>query len=409
MNTSLPAINALLRPYKLPESLYAACHYFLPRILFLQSTHGAQVQWGDVAQALHDFPADCTDMASARFWDEWMVRWARLGDEHLTLADLSTSEQGRARCLRAAAGAYHWAEFMYFSDRARKTQLREQVSQCFKQSLQGSGLNVQSGAMSWHGHRIPYYLIMPDGAQARSERPPCVILSNGLDSVTEVEPFAFAEQFVSRGIAALLFEGPGQGVHVGQSPLETRSELLVADLVTHLRGLQCVDTRRVGFFGVSFGGYLALRVARYLGRDFKGVVNLSGGPRLAPFAGLPRRLKEDFQFAFMEDDAQAMQQRFDDMAQPFEDLSAQPCQTDVLSIHGELDDIFPVQGIRELHTAWGARHHQRIYPRAAHVCLNHIGSYSVELTDWLATRLLPDRTPAHRMPPVQLPLEPAMA
>lgn len=371
---------------RLPGGVYEACQYFMPRMMFLHTARGPQLQWGDIVQALHDVPTGCTDLASGAFWDEWMIRWERHGIACVEQAKRVHPGPGRARCYRTAAASFHWAEFMYFSDRERKTRLRERVRDCFLESLKDSDLDVSMGVVRWQGVEIPYYLLLPTGNRWYGPRPPCVILSNGLDSVTELEPFAFAEQFLERGMAALLFEGPGQGRQVGCTPLDPRVELIVPELVRALRAGNAVDCERLGFFGVSFGGYLALRVAQHAGHLFRGVVNLSGGPCLAPYATLPRRLKEDFEYAFMPDDVEAMQARFDALRL---DLSRR-CETDVLSIHGALDDIFPVSGIELLEQAWAGRHRAVIYPRAAHVCLNHIGQYSVDLTDWLAERLLPD-------------------
>jgi pimeloyl-ACP methyl ester carboxylesterase len=93
-------------------------------------------------------------------------------------------------------------------------------------------------------------------------------------------------------------------------------ETVVAELFGVLRDDPRIAADRLAFIGVSFGGYLALRVARTLGDTFVGVVNYSSGPRVAPFAGLPRRLKDDFRFALTAglDPAHDMQALLDRLA-----------------------------------------------------------------------------------------------
>lgn len=385
-------MNKPLRPARVPQDLFAACGYFMPRLLFLQSRHAPAVHWGDIALALQDFPCQNLDLSSAEFWDEWMRRWTGVGDRYAGQAKACGTTAGRARALRSAAACYHWAEFMYFGDAGHKTALRQQVRDCFRQSLAGSDLWLNTGELTVDGVAVPYYLIWPERRVAAGPAVPCMILSNGLDSMTEVEVLAIAEQYLERGIATLLFDGPGQGIHVGRHPLCIRMENVVCALVKQLRKQPRIDSSRLGFLGVSFGGYFALRVAQRIGEHFRCVVNLSGGPRVAPFAGLPRRLKEDFRFAFMGGDERDMQARFDALELDW----YTPCNTDVLSVHGALDDIFPLDDLVELDSGWGARHRLVVHESEAHVCLNLINPHSIDTADWAADRLLREPTAGAR-------------
>ena len=344
------------RPARVPAELFQACGYFLPRLMFLNSRYAPQVHWGDVALALDSFPLDDLDLGSAGFWDTWRERWVAQAERYRATAEGSTTAAGRARAYRGAAACYHWAEFMDFGDADRKFALRSAVRDCFRRSLEGTDLVVVEDELPPQepdGPTIPYWVLLPPDRP--EDRPvPCVVLSNGLDSMTEVEVLSLAEAYLERGIAAVLFDGPGQGLNVGRSPL---------------------------------------RVAQALGSEFRCVVNLSGGPRVAPFAGLPRRLKDDFRFAFaggQDDvpDAAAMQVRFDAMAI---DPAVVPA-TPVLSVHGGLDDIFPVSALEELDRAWGGLHELRVHAAEAHVCLNRLNTCSLEAADWVAAHL---EAPAH--------------
>jgi hypothetical protein len=103
---------------------------------------------------------------------------------------------------------------------------------------------------------------------------------------------------------------------------------------------------------------------------------------------MKRRLKEDFQYAFMEPDKAAIPDLLNLVAL---DVSG-GCQTNVLSIHGALDDIFTVRGIQEIDKNWGARHRALLCEGEAHVCLNQINQYTVTIADWMRAQLAPDST-----------------
>jgi predicted esterase len=373
---------------RIPGPMFAACGYFLPRLMFLQSRYAPQVHWGDIALALDGFPCDDLDLSSEAFWDEWRIRWVGQALRYLELARVTSTVAGRARSQRAAAACYHWAEFMDFGDAARKHSLRVKIRECFQRSMEGSDLEMIAGELPAAGPgvpAVPYWLLLPAPGRRAPGKLPCVILSNGLDSMTEVEVLSLAESYLERGIAALLFDGPGQGLQVGQTALRIEMETVVSALVRRLQQDDRIAADRLAFLGISFGGYFALRVGQSLGASFRCVVNLSGGPALAPFGSLPRRLKDDFQFVMMGGDAADMQSRFDELAI---DPSV-PAGTDVLSIHGGLDDIFPVTGLEDLDRAWAGRHELRVHPGESHACLNLINACSLEAADWTAVRLLP--------------------
>lgn len=375
-------------PTSSAESLLSACAYFLPRLMFLDSRYAPQAHWGDIALVLKDFPADNLDVSSAGFWDEWQSRWITQGDRYVHLARGSSTTAGRARAQRSAAACYHWAEFMDFGDSERKIRLRSQVRDCFRRSLEGSDLEVIQDELVLNDANsctVPYWLFLPPSDRRSSKPLPCIIMSNGLDSMTEIEVLALAETYLERGIAALLFDGPGQGIHVGQTPLRIEMETVVDALVARLRQDPRIAQDRLAFFGISFGGYFTLRVAQTLGPLFTCLVNLSGGPRIARFDDLPRRLKDDFRFVFARGAPVDMQARFDAL----EIDLAVPAGAPVLSIHGSRDDIFPVAALADLDRAWGANHELVVHENEAHICPNLINMWSLQAADWVADQLLP--------------------
>jgi pimeloyl-ACP methyl ester carboxylesterase len=374
---------------RVPEHVYSALGYLFPRLLFLNARYAPQVHWGDIAAALDGFPADDLDLRSASFWNLWRERWTAVADTYVELARRSTTEAGRSRAMRSGAACFHWAEFQFFDDATLKRQLRQRTRECFLSSLDGTDLELAQRRLPARPGRpeVPYWLATTRTLRDAQQPLPAVVLSNGLDSATEIEVMALAEAYLDRGIAAVLFEGPGQGSSLGQAPLLIAMEEVVADLVDRLGSEPGIAVDRLGFVGISFGGYLALRVARTLGGSFRCVVNFGGGPSIGKFTGLPRRLKDNFRFAFQAGGAADLQPCFDALA--LEPGSAP--ETDVLSVHGALDDIFPAEALAELDQAWGARHRLELHPREAHTSLNVINIVTLRAADWVADRLTCDR------------------
>ncbi|MGP0036809.1 MAG: alpha/beta hydrolase family protein [Solirubrobacteraceae bacterium] len=377
-----------VKPVRLAPEIYDRLGYLGTRLLFLNARYAPQAAWGDIALALDGFPTDNLDLSASGFWDEWRLRWSARADGYITIADRSNTVAGRSHALRSAAACYHWAEFMYFDDAELKLQLRQQLRGAFLASLEGADIELIQNELPARADRpgVPYWIVLPPERLRPDGALPAVILSNGLDSVTEVEVLSLAEAYLERGIAAVLFDGPGQGIQAGQGPVLIEMETVVAELVRRLGAEHPqIDTSRLAFEGISFGGYLALRVAVNLGDVFRCVVNFGGGPRVADFANLPRRLKDDFRFAFLAEGTDDIQDRFDALAlEPGE-----PPATQVLSIHGALDDIFPVAALEELDRAWGPQHRLEVHAREVHVCLNVINVYTQQTADWVAELLAP--------------------
>ncbi|MEV4206352.1 alpha/beta hydrolase family protein [Nocardia salmonicida] len=389
------------RSPRIPVDVFAACGYFLPRLMFLNTQIAPQIHWGDITTALDGFPSENIDLSSSGFWNEWRQRWVVVAESYVNTATTSTTEAGRTGAWRSAAACYHWAEFMYFDDRNVKYSLRQLVRGCFERSLESAPSLIQTEtARLADGTIVPIWIILPPAAPQASATPgsdiryPCVLISNGLDSITEMEPLSLAETYLARGIAAVLYEGPGQGLDLGRTPLLVDIENVVSAVVERVRDHDAIDAERLGFVGISFGGHLALRVAQQLSDSFTCVVNFSGGPALAPFAGLPRRLKDDFRFAFMQPPDADLTRLLADAAL---DTGVIP-QTQVLSVHGALDDIFPIADVVALNEIWAGRHESQIYESEAHVCLNKIAHASSRAADWVHSQLCAASTSTDREP-----------
>lgn len=362
-------------------SLYSICNYFFPRLLFLNSSYAPNIHYGDIVEALTDFPEfEKNDLSYSEFWEHWMERWKLQGEKYIKIANSMTSQSNYCRAHKSAAACYHWAEFMYFGD--EKIILRKKVRESFKESIKDKKIEIVFEECHLEGIKITYIIVYPD---KMNDSYPCVLISNGLDSMTEIEPLSLAEYYLEKGIAVILFEGPGQGINLGHTPIPLEMEYFVELLLKKLNNNEKIDKKRLGFLGISFGGYIALRIAQKLGNYFKCIINISGGPVLRNFISLARRLKTDFSYAFMQDDNSfIMQDIFDKLKIDIEKLPS----SDIISIHGVHDDIFPIKFLKKLDQEWGDKHRLIVYNKETHACLNVLNQYNLIASDILSNKLL---------------------
>jgi len=184
-------------------------------------------------------------------------------------------------------------------------------------------------------------------------------------------------------MAAVVFDGPGQGVLAGRLPMPADFENVVAAVVDAVRGLAPVDAARLGIFGVSFGGYLAARAAARV-RGLRACVNLSGGFDHDNYRQINSMVRTDFRFVFGAGDDEVMERI---CRESLSLRQVEPLRVPLLAIHGELDSIIPIESCqRMLDWARGGTELIR-YPGERHVATNHFGDFIPRFSDWLADHL----------------------
>ena len=354
-----------------PE-IFETCELFFSRLVL------AGLDWGDITLALRDLRKASTHAD----WADWHRRWSALGVHHegRGAESLAAGLPETARVsYRKAAACHHYAEFFYFDDMAAKQASRDRVTAVFERVLPHLREVVRPLRVRHEGVDVPGYLMTPPG-----EGPwPTVVLVNGLDSAKEVELYAFAREFLTRGMAAVVFDGPGQGVHVGRTPMVVDFERVVAAVLAEITTRPEVDAERMGIFGVSFGGYLAARAAASV-PGFRACVNLSGGFDHDGFASINAMVREDFRVVFgMPDDA-----AMEELARGALNLrDVSPLQVPLLAIHGELDSIIPMESCLRM-LDWAAGETDLIrYPGERHVATNYFGDFIPRFCDWMGRHL----------------------
>ena len=162
-----------------------------------------------------------------------------------------------------ASMCHHWGQYLARIGSEQKTEGRVGRVRCYRRAIEHLDIWIEPLPIPFNGMRLPGYLHLPDAAGATEGAPPCVIMVNGADSVKE-EYHNWARQFVRRGLAVLTMDGPGQGEMVGVLPMRPDAwEEPVGAAIDALAASGRVDVDRVGIWGSSMGGFLALRAAAF--------------------------------------------------------------------------------------------------------------------------------------------------
>lgn len=213
---------------------------------------------------------------------------------------------------------------------------------------------------------------------------PAVILLNGANTSKE-ELHHYTDGFLARGVCTLVFDAPGQGelaARFGHPGLQVDNvPAAVGACVDYLIARREVDASRIGLWGISFGGFLALRVAAAEPR-VRAAVSVSGFYDLRSFPQLSPLLHEEFRALFGLDtfaQVRAYVSTSCTLAGTVERLA-----TPYLVVHGALDDLLDEDEARRIASGPGGE--LWMIPDGLHGCYNRHAEVGPAVADWLVER-----------------------
>jgi fermentation-respiration switch protein FrsA (DUF1100 family) len=221
--------------------------------------------------ALTDFE-DVTK--SIESYDDWCRAWSARAALHEQLGREALARQHyltAGECLQRAGVYYHFASFLFTRDMAQMRAAHKKQIECRQTALpylNPPGARVE---IPYEGKILAGILRKPVGI----ERPPVVVMAVGLDSTKE-ETDAYEVPFLARGMATLVFEGPGQGEAQYDFAIRGDYEVPVKAVLDYIETRKDLDSARIGMWGVSLGGYYAPRATAFEKR-IKACIAL-GGP-----------------------------------------------------------------------------------------------------------------------------------
>lgn len=212
-------------------------------------------------------------VAGVERWDDWCKAWADKAAVHEALGREALSHGkslSAGEHLQRAGVYYHFGKFLFTHDLPQMKAAHMKAVECRRLALPHLSPPGERVAIPFEGKQLYGILRKPAGIA----KPPIMIMVCGLDSAKE-ETEAYEAPFLARGIAILVFDGPGQGEAEYDWPIRGNYETAVKAVCDFIATRNDVDTSRIGLWGVSLGGYYAPRAAAFEKR-VKACIALSG-------------------------------------------------------------------------------------------------------------------------------------
>ena len=319
--------------------------------------------------------------SSVSTWEEWLPAWVANGDDYAGRAR-EAEDAGRTRTAgelwNQAALSYHFAKFVWMLDMQRYEDATHRSVEALRNAHRHLDPTAERLEIPFeNGAALVGNLRRPVGAPA-----PLILLFPGLDSTKE-EFYGWENVFLSRGLATLSLDGPGQGETGLSTRIYPNYEVAATAAIDAIQSRDDVDLDRIGAAGVSLGGYYAPRAAAYEKR-LQAVVGISGPFDFASnWDGMPQQTRETVchhtgASSMEEGRAKAGELNLYEAAK----LIDQP----FLAITGRNDRLIPwEQTERQAQEAPGGEF--VLYDDGNHVCNNIPWKYRPLTADWLKEKL----------------------
>ncbi|MEN3382965.1 MAG: hypothetical protein V7608_3009 [Hyphomicrobiales bacterium] len=221
--------------------------------------------------ALTDFEEVTAGVAS---WNDWCSAWSARAAQHEAMGREALANEkfiSAGEHLQRAGVYYHFGKFLFVHDIAQMKAAHMKAVECRRLALPHLNPPGERVTIPYQGKALYGILRKPNGIA----KPPVLVMAVGLDSAKE-ETEAYERPYLDRGIATLVFDGPGQGEGEYDFPIRGDYEVAVKAVVDTVMTRGDLDTSRIGLWGVSLGGYYAARAAAFEKR-VKACIAL-GGP-----------------------------------------------------------------------------------------------------------------------------------
>ena len=290
-----------------------------------------------------------------------------------------------------AAIHYGAAEWPYDDSGKKHIELHAKKRECFANYARLADHKVEAVSITFKGKSIPGWFHLPPGYTNGSL--PVVISIPGMDSFKEASVALTNDRFLSRGVAVLAIDGPGQyespllGVFASMQNWIDAGPVVVDWLLQRPE----VDREKIGVTGVSFGSFFSTIIS-------------ANEPRIAATAVMATCLEPGFHTIF-EEASPTFKKRFMWMSNftdeaKFNEFAktltweghAEKIRSPYLVIAGEADELSPLEHTeRMIRTMTGPRQ-LIIYAGSRHsvggVPATNLGPFPPTLiADWLVARL----------------------
>jgi pimeloyl-ACP methyl ester carboxylesterase len=329
--------------------------------------------------ALPDFEDVTASLAS---WNDWCKAWSARAAVH---EELGRAALARGKHLSAGehlqrAGVYyHFAKFLFVQDPVQMKAAHMRAVECRGLALPFLAPPGERVAIPFEGKTLYGILRKPGGVA----RPPVLVMVCGLDSCKE-ETDAYVQPFLARGIATLVFDGPGQGEAEYDFPIRGNYETAVKAVLDYVETRRDLDSRRIGLWGVSLGGYYAPRAAAFEDR-LRACIALSGPfDLLDAWDALPELTRETFRVR--SHCATAEDAKRNAATLSLEGIASR-ITCPLFIVAGKQDRVVPWQDAERLAQAVKGPVELLVIDDGGHVANNRGYRWRPQSADWMAERL----------------------
>ncbi|HEX5189303.1 MAG TPA: alpha/beta hydrolase [Streptosporangiaceae bacterium] len=322
--------------------------------------------------------------AAIQSWGAWCEQWCVAGAVHEKLGRDALAA-GRHRSagthLSQAAVYYHFAKFMFVNDFDQMRAAHLMAVRSAGDALAFLDPPGERVEIPFAGAAIAAVVRRPPGAGPH----PAVILIPGLDSAKE-EFRPTEDLFLSRGMATVSVDGPGQGEAEYDLAIRPDWEVPGRAIVDAVARLPGIDAARIGIWGVSLGGYYSARVA-------SGDERVRAAISLCPvyclgdiWERLPDLSRAAFTVRSKSRSAEQARQRAAELTMAGR---AGQIRAPILIVAGKRDRIFPWQDADRLAAEVGPHAELLLLEDGNHGCANVVYQHRPFTADWMASRLIP--------------------
>jgi 2,6-dihydroxypseudooxynicotine hydrolase len=315
-------------------------------------------------------------------YDEWCAAWSARAAHHEQLGReaLAGGHQLTAgECLQRAGVYYHFAAFLFVHDVAQMKTAHMKAVECRQAALPFLRPPGERVRIPYENGTLAGILRKPAGY----DKPPVVVMAVGLDSTKE-EGEAYEAPFLARGVATLIFEGPGQGEAQYDFAIRGDYEVPVKAVIDYVATRRDLDSSRIGIWGVSLGGYYAPRAAAH-DKRIKACIAL-GGPFDwgAAWDNLPDLTRE----AFRVRSHCATQAEAKKNAATLSLVGvAQDITCPIFIVNGRLDRIVPAADAERLAREVKGPATLMMIEDGNHIATNRAYRWRSQSADWMAEQL----------------------
>jgi 2,6-dihydroxypseudooxynicotine hydrolase len=325
--------------------------------------------------------------AAIHAWDEWCAVWSKRAAIHEDLGRKALAEGytlSAAGHLTRASLCYHFGKFMFVHDIDQMRAAHEKVVECRNLALPYLDPPGERVAIAYESRELYGILRRPEGI----DTPAVVIMCVGLDSTKE-ELDVYEDIFLQRGMATLVFDGPGQGEAEYDLPIRGDYEAPVQAVIEYIKSRADLDPERIGIMGVSLGGYYSARAAAF-DKRLKACLSFSGPYSWVEiFDGRNELSREAFR---VRSHSRTMEEAREKAQTLTLEGAAMNITCPIYIVAGELDRLTPPANAERIAAEVAGPKVLQIVQGGNHVVNNRRYMYQTQAADWMAQQLSVPKT-----------------